>query len=220
MAGVPQQTSLFAGAGVAEEPEVVVATDGDVRLYRYWWAQDRADDYFQTLYRELAWQASMITIHGRRMPVPRLNVWYGDAGRDYEYSGIGFRTRPWSPALTLIKEELEHRLGLSFNSVLANLYRDGRDSVAWHSDNEPELGHQPTIASLSLGAERRFSLRHKVRRDLETRRLDLPNGSLLLMAGTTQRHWQHQLSKTVRPVGARINLTFRNVWKEATAGSK
>lgn len=204
----PQQDSLFSRAA---EVEQLIRKQGDVRLYRHWWSPEQSRDYFDRLYRELAWQQTHITMHGKRLPVPRLDVWYGDAGRDYRYSGASFRALPWTETLTEIKAELEERLGLGFNSVLANLYRNGRDSVAWHSDDEPELGRNPVIASLSLGAERRFALRHKSRGDLEPVRLDLPNGSLLLMAGETQHHWQHQLSKTARRVGPRINLTFRRV---------
>lgn len=203
----PQQSSLFGQQ--AEETEQLIREQGDVRLYRHWWSVEQTGDYFDRLYRELAWQQTYITMHGKRLPVPRLDVWYGDAGRDYRYSGASFRALPWTETLVEIKTELEQRLGLGFNSALANLYRNGQDSVAWHSDDEPELGRNPVIASLSLGAERRFALRHKSRRDLEPVRLDLPNGSLLLMAGETQHRWQHQLSKTARAVGPRINLTFR-----------
>lgn len=205
---VPQQSSLF---DQPTEPEQLVREQGDVRLYRHWWTPRQSREYFDRLHQDLSWQQTHITMHGKRLAVPRLDVWYGDAGRDYRYSGASFRALPWTGALVEIKAELEERLQLSFNSVLANLYRTGQDSVAWHSDDEPELGPNPVIASLSLGAERRFSLRHKSRRDLETVRLDLPNGSLLLMAGATQHHWQHQLSKTARTVGPRINLTFRRV---------
>lgn len=202
----PQQSSLFEPQAEAEQ---LIREQGDVRLYRDWWAPGRSQDYFDRLYRELAWQQTQITMHGKRLPVPRLDVWYGDAGRDYRYSGASFRALPWTETLTEIKLDLENRLGIGFNSMLANLYRTGQDSVAWHSDDEPELGRNPVIASVSLGAERRFALRHKNRRELEPVRLDLPNGSLLLMAGETQHYWQHQLSKTARSVGPRINLTFR-----------
>ncbi len=202
----PQQDSLF---GSEAEAEQLIREQGDVRLYRDWWAPDQSQVYFDRLYRELAWQQTQITMHGKRLPVPRLDVWYGDAGRDYRYSGASFRALPWTETLREIKLELENRLGIGFNSMLSNLYRTGQDSVAWHSDDEPELGRNPVIASVSLGAERRFALRHKNRRDLAPVRLDLPNGSLLLMAGETQHYWQHQLSKTARSVGPRINLTFR-----------
>lgn len=203
------QAPLFAPAG--GEPEQLIDQQGDVRLYRQWWSADEADRVFERLLEELEWQQTRIRIQGKVIPVPRLDVWYGDPGRSYRYSGVQFQPLAWTTTLRRIKSELERRQGLTFNSVLANLYRDGSDSVAWHSDDEPELGARPTIASLSLGAERRFSLRHKTRRDLGSTRVDLPSGSLLVMAGDTQRYWQHQLAKTARAVGARINLTFRTV---------
>ncbi len=205
-----QQSSLF-GDVSTHEPEVLIREDGDVRLYRDWWTAEEVERLFNTLRAELAWQQTHIRMHGKRVAVPRLDVWYGDPGHPYRYSGVRFDPQAWSPTLRAIKSELEAREGLTFNSVLANLYRDGQDSVAWHSDDEPELGQNPVIASLSLGAERRFAFRHKTRKDLAPVRLDLPAGSLLVMAGATQHHWQHQLSKTARAVGPRINLTFRTV---------
>jgi len=204
-----QQASLFANADT--EPEVLIDRDGDVRLYRNWWSPEQADRLFEALRTELEWQQTRIRMHGKVIPVPRLDVWYGDPGHRYRYSGVQFDPKPWTDTLKAIKCELERRMGLTFNSLLANLYRDGQDSVAWHSDDEPELGVNPVIASLSLGAERRFSLRHKGR-EYEPVRLDLPHGSLLLMAGATQHCWQHQLSKTARSPGPRVNLTFRTVY--------
>lgn len=203
-----QQSSLFDESS----PEVsqLIDRDGDVRLYRHWWSRERADQLFDALWDDLEWQQTHIRMHGKKIPVPRLDVWYGDPGHRYRYSGVQFEPRPWTQTLRAIKCELERRMGLTFNSLLANLYRDGQDSVAWHSDDEPELGTNPVIASISLGAERRFSFRHK-KREQETVRLDLPHGSLLMMAGETQHRWQHQLSKTVRTPGPRINLTFRSV---------
>lgn len=206
------QSSLFADAPQERQPERLITEDGDVRLYRHWWSEARAAELFEILYREIAWQQSHIRMHGKIVAVPRLDVWYGDPGRRYRYSGVQFNPQPWTPTLKAIKVELETRECLTFNSLLANLYRSGRDSVAWHSDDEPELGHNPVIASLSLGAERRFTLRHKTRKELPPVRLDLPAGSLLIMAGPTQHHWQHQLGKTARAVGPRINLTFRTVF--------
>lgn len=205
-----QQVSLFDAPG--SDPEVLIDRDGDVRLYRNWWSPERADQLLTALRTELQWQQTHIRMHGKVIPVPRLDVWYGDPGHSYRYSGVQFEPRPWTDTLKTIKCELERRMGLTFNSLLANLYRDGKDSVAWHSDDEPELGANPVIASLSLGAERRFSLRHK-RREYETVRLDLSHGSLLLMSGETQHRWQHQLSKTARNPGPRINLTFRTVYR-------
>lgn len=203
------QASLF--GAVEDTPEVLIREDGDVRLYREWWPQAQRAELFSRLRAELAWQQTWIRMHGKPVAVPRLDVWYGDGGRHYQYSGAAFSPRPWTPTLKRIKEALEDREGLTFNSVLANLYRDGNDGVAWHSDDEPELGNRPLIASISLGAERRFALRHK-QRGLPSVRLDLPDGSLLVMAGDTQHFWEHELAKTSCPVGPRINLTFRTVF--------
>ena len=133
----------------------------------------------------------------------------GDAQAHYQYSGLSLSPQPWLPTVKAIRRKIEKRCCHRFNSVLINLYRDGKDSNGWHSDNEPELGENPVIASLSLGATRRFRLRHKYRKALAPYSIDLPHGSLLLMAGTTQQYWQHCLSKTARQVGPRINLTFR-----------
>ena len=141
------------------------------------------------------------------MPIPRLTAWHGAAG--YVYSGIRLTPAAWTPPLLELKALAERLAGERFNSVLLNLYRDGRDSVSWHADNEPGLGRDPVIASLSLGAVRRFQLKH--RRLDERLALDLPHGSCLIMAGATQHHWLHQLPKTTRPVGPRINLTFRHM---------
>jgi alkylated DNA repair dioxygenase AlkB len=152
------------------------------------------------------------TIFGRRVPVPRLVAYHGDPGRAYRYSGQTYRPSAWTPRLARLRATLERRTGLSFNAVLANLYRDGRDSVGWHADDERELGPEPNdiaIASLSLGATRRFAMRH--RESGRRREFALADGSLLLMRGRTQRLWQHALPKTRTQVGPRMNLTFRQV---------
>jgi alkylated DNA repair dioxygenase AlkB len=144
---------------------------------------------------------------GRFGPTPRLTAWHADDGITYRYSGITHIATPWTPPLWQLKERLQSVLRAPFNSVLLNRYRDGRDSMGWHADDEPELGVNPVIASISLGAVRRFRLRHTASR--ETIALDLADGSLLVMAGTTQHHWQHSLAKTAKLCGERINLTFR-----------
>jgi len=203
------QASLFGSDMTqATEPEWLIERDGEVRLYRHWLSPDRAQLWFERLYREINWRQSSLRMHGKTLPVPRLDAWYGDPGRVYTYSGVRFDPLAWT--LRALKSRVEQATGHGFNSVLANLYRDGRDGVAWHSDDEPELGPEPVIASISLGAERRFALRHKHRRQPPLR-LDLPPGSLLLMTGATQRYWVHQLAKTARSVGPRINLTYRRV---------
>ena len=157
----------------------------------------------------VAWEQRNISLFGKIHPQPRLTAWYGDPEARYTYSGLTWEPRPWLPTLADLRQRLETAADCRFNSVLLNLYRDGRDSMGWHADDEPELGPAPTIASLSLGATRRFRLRPHVSGIAEPFGLDLANGSLLLMHPPTQAEWQHALPKTARPVGPRLNLTFR-----------
>jgi alkylated DNA repair dioxygenase AlkB len=169
----------------------------------------RADALFDALHREVPWEQHRLKIFGRDVGSPRLSCWIGDEGTAYKYSGTLFEPHAWTPSLAVLRDELAARFELRFNSVLANLYRDGHDSMGWHSDDEPELGREPVIASLSFGAVRRFRFRSR-----ETKRvslaLDLASGSLLVMRGATQRLYHHDLPKTAR-AGARINLTFRTI---------
>lgn len=179
-----------------------------------WWAPHfldatSADACADALRAEVPWETHVIRMFGRELPSPRLSCWVGDAHAAYTYSRTRFEPRPWTPALAALRGALRERLGVDFDSVLANRYRDGRDSMGWHADDEPELGSTPVIASISLGATRRFSFRHRgrgLRRDIE-----LTHGSLLLMAGDTQRHWQHALPKAAGVSTERINLTFRRI---------
>ena len=163
------------------------------------------------LINEVPWRAENIFVWGRTYPQPRLIAWYGDAGKNYTYSGINLSPLPWTQALLDIKSRVEAATRTDFNSVLLNYYRDHRDSMGLHSDDEPELGAQPILASLSLGEERTFILRHKREKTLKPVRLKLASGSLLLMKGETQRHWKHGIDKESRPCGPRINLTFRRI---------
>ena len=161
---------------------------------------------------EVAWEQRAIRMFGRELPQPRLTAWHGDPAARYTYSGLTWEPRPWTPALLDLRQRIRAATGARFNSVLLNYYRDGRDSMGWHADDEPELGPSPVIASLSLGATRRFRLRPigpKAGALAQPLGLDLPNGSLLLMRGPTQHCWQHALPKTARPTGPRLNLTFR-----------
>lgn len=145
------------------------------------------------------------------MAAPRRCAWYGDPGARYAYSGLPLEPLPWTQALAGLRKALESHLGAPFNSVLANWYRDGHDRMGWHADDEASLGPEPLIASLSLGAPRRFALRHRTRRDLPTAAITLEHGSLLVMAGPTQRCWKHALPAMARVTDPRINLTFRYV---------
>lgn len=148
-------------------------------------------------------------LFGQRMRQPRLVGWCADAGVEYRYSGLRLRPAPWLPALDALRHRLNAKLDCRFNSVLLNAYRDGADSMGWHADNEPELGLEPVIASLSLGAPRRFRLRPV--NGGAALGFDLASGSLLLMRGRSQADWRHAVPKTRRQVGLRINLTFREI---------
>ncbi len=173
-------------------------------------AVKQADQWFLKLREQVAWRQDNLSIAGRSIPIPRLQAWYGDAQASYCYSGLMMQPLPWTQLLLEIKKKVEELSGESFNAVLLNLYRDGRDSVGWHADNEPELGINPAIASLSLGATRAFRLQHRKNKPLNYK-IELDHASLLVMRGATQHCWRHQLPKTARPVGERINLTFRLV---------
>ena len=197
--------------------ERIDAPDAGLLFWPRAFAADEAAELFAELRTGIHWQSEEIVIFGEKRRVPRLVAWHGDAGASYLYSGVRHEPRPWTPALERIRQRVGARLAGSgapvastFNSVLLNLYRDGRDGMGWHADDEPELGNEPVIASVSLGAVRRFVLRHRRRRD---RKIDLtlPGGSLLVMHGATQRCWMHSVPKTARPVGERINLTFRRI---------
>ncbi len=204
-----QQASLFQNP--VPKWESFSIPDGELYLCQTWLSAEEALILFDRLRGSLEWEQSVIHIHGKNLPIPRLNAWYGDPGRDYTYSSIRLSALPWTPLLTELRDRLSKALGLRFNSVLANLYRDGRDSVSWHADDEPELGRNPVIASISLGSERRFVLKHRHNPDFGKVELSLGSGSLLVMRGSTQHHWLHQVPKTRLPVGPRINLTYRQI---------
>ena len=160
---------------------------------------------------EVPWRAENIIVWGKTYPQPRLIAWYGDPGMIYTYSGIQLTPLAWTRALLDIKSRVEAAAHTDFNSVLLNYYRHHRDSMGLHSDDEPELGEQPILASLSLGEERTFILKHKRDKALKPVRLKLASGSFLLMKGNTQRYWKHGIDKEKRPCGPRVNLTFRRI---------
>lgn len=176
----------------------------------HWLSLAQADELFGLLHAGIAWEVHRIRLFGRLVDSPRLSSWIGDPGSGYVYSGARFEPRPWSPELAALRDRASLVAGERFNSVLANLYRDGRDAMGWHSDDERELGARPVIASISLGAARRFVLKHRRQPELKLA-LELPHGSLLLMSGETQANYRHGLPRTARPLGPRINLTFRRI---------
>ena len=164
-------------------------------------------EVFESLLHETPWREESVFVYGKRHLQPRLTAWYGDAS--YAYSGLRLEPLRWTALLLEIRAAVEAACGRRFNSVLLNRYRNERDSMGMHSDDEAELGNDPVIASLSYGATRTFILRHK--RDKRTVRLPLEDGSLLLMGGQLQRNWLHGINKSTRPLGERLNLTFRYI---------
>lgn len=183
----------------------------DVLLDPHFLAPAEAAALLAELTDAVAWQQQPIKLFGKEVMQPRLTAWYGDPAAVYTYSGLRLAPLPWLPTLQQLRERLERATGARFNSVLLNLYRSGQDSMGYHADDEPELGPAPVIASLTLGATRTF--RFRPRPGIAARALSLPltTGSLLLMRGLTQQNWRHALPKTARPVGPRLNLTFRLV---------
>ena len=163
---------------------------------------------FDLIYNKTNWIEDNIRVYGKVYKQPRLTAFYANNDKAYGYSNISMIPQPFSPILNAVKLKIEKATKMTFSSCLLNLYRDGQDSNGWHSDNEKELGKNPVIASLSLGAERLFHLKHKSIKTLK-HKLTLQNGSLLLMKGDTQHHWLHQIPKTKKLIDKRINLTFR-----------
>ncbi len=182
--------------------------DATLVYYPGFFDRCEADEWFVRLQKETPWQQDKITVFGRTHLQPRLTALYGNEGKPYGYSGIVMQPHQWTPLLIHIKTQVETACETTFTTVLLNYYRDGRDGNGWHADNEKELGRDPVIASVSLGAERWFHLRHNDDKNLKQKIL-LEHGSLLLMQGSTQHHWKHQIPKTARPMASRINLTFR-----------
>ena len=188
----------------------------EVQLWPHWLEAVEADGLFAELQQAIAWENHRIRLFGREVASPRLSCWIGDPGAAYTYSRSRFEPHPWPAALVALRPRIEQACAARFNSVLANLYRDGNDAMGWHSDDEPELGSRPVIASLSLGAARRFRLRRRRARGEppqpgDTLELLLPHGSLLRMAGNTQQVCRHELPRMRHLAEARINLTFRQV---------
>lgn len=188
--------------------------DADVWLTRKLELGRDSEYFLNTLIAETPWRAETITLWGKSMPQPRLTAWYGDPDLNYSYSGIKLVPEKWTDTLLELREYVENASGTSFNSVLLNYYRDNKDSMGLHSDDERELGKNPVIASLSLGDQRVFILKHKRRSDINAIKLPLPDASLIVMKGSTQRHWKHGIAKETKPCGPRVNLTFRQIIRQ------
>jgi alkylated DNA repair dioxygenase AlkB len=190
----------------------LVPFDGELYLIKQFCRLPESDRLFAVLESGLDWQEETIFIFGKWVKVPRLMCWYGDPDAYYQYSGVNHQPMPWTTELQSVKAKVEQQCWCTFNSVLANLYRDGRDSMGCHADDEKELGLNPVIASLSLGDERLFKLHHKKRK--ETLAITLGHGDLLVMAGSLQHHWLHSVPKTKKIRTPRINLTFRKILEQ------
>ncbi|WP_300435933.1 alpha-ketoglutarate-dependent dioxygenase AlkB [Christiangramia sp.] len=193
-------------------PEEETQTHFEIRNGEYihipgFFNKPEADQYFQSLLNNIEWKQESMNMYGKEIKFPRLTAWYGDNDKPYSFSGITLNPHPWNKELLEIKKKIEPEAEVSFNSVLLNRYRDGNDSISWHTDAEKELGKNPVIASVNFGAERKFQLKH-----METgEKVDivLKHGSLLIMKGELQHFWKHQVPKTKKNVSERINLTFR-----------
>lgn len=181
-----------------------------ISYFPHWLATAQADELMMKLLKSLQWEEGQIRMFGKWLNIPRQHAWYGDAKASYGWSGQRAEPLPWAPELEQLRQAIQQETSAPFNGVLANLYRDGQDCMHWHSDDEAELGEQPLVAAISIGAERRFSLRHKSR-TYATHRLQLAHGSLLLMGGDCQHDWQHALPRSARVDTPRISLTYRHI---------
>ncbi|WP_350287642.1 alpha-ketoglutarate-dependent dioxygenase AlkB [uncultured Croceitalea sp.] len=182
--------------------------DAEISYYPNFLNKQKANHYFDSLKTAIPWQQDDIAVFGKTYTQPRLTALFANNTLPYSYSNITMHPQVFSSELLLIKSAIETIEPIVFTTCLANLYRDGKDSNGWHADDEKELGQNPVIASVTLGQERWFHLKHKEDRSLKQKIL-LGHGSLLLMKGPTQHFWKHQIPKTTRAIGERINLTFR-----------
>ena len=203
---------LFGG-----EFEQIPLVDADIVIFRNASLGQNYGALLKILISETPWRSETIKMWGKPVRQPRLIAWYGELGATYSYSGIELAPEPWTETILDLKWRVERISRCQFNSVLLNYYRDHRDSMGFHSDDEPELGDQPTIASLSFGEERRFQLKHKSRKDLKTLSIRLCDGSLLIMRGDTQKKWKHGIPKERFSCGPRVNLTFRYIMSSENA---
>lgn len=193
-----------------EEPIHLNLPDAEFIYYPNFFSKEKADIFFETLLEETPWQHDEITIFGKKILQPRLTSLYGNEGKSYGYSNIVMHPHAFNNTLTFIKDEIENIINEHFTTVLLNLYRNEKDSNGWHADNEKELGRDPVIASLSLGEERVFQIKHNTNKEVK-RSIILQHGSLLVMKNGAQIHYKHQIPKASKSKKPRINLTFRNI---------
>ena len=188
--------------------EIINIPDADLTFSKTW-RESESMDWMERLKKEIEWEQHRIKIFGKWVDCPRLSAWYGDPEALYSYSNLSLTPKAWTPTLLEVRNQLAETIERPFNSVLLNLYRNGNDSMGWHSDDEWEMGLDPVIASISLGSPRKMKFRHRFDSQVSNFALELSQGSLLIMAGTTQKSWQHEIPKTKKLVGERLNLTFR-----------
>lgn len=200
------QLDLF-GNSNAPKSDTVIIENGEYLFIPNFFNIPESDSFFKLLKENILWKQESMNIYGKKVEFPRLTAWYGNDDKSYSFSGITLAPNPWNEEILEIKNRIEPKANVTFNSVLLNRYRDGKDSISWHTDAEPELGKNPIIASVNFGATRKFQLRHI--RTKEKIEIELTHGSLLIMQGELQHYWQHQVPKTNKTIGERINLTFR-----------
>ena len=189
--------------------KIVAHKDLKIRIEEDFFNTVDSDTLLKNFIKKLPWESMTIRMFGRDTKIPRLQCWIGDQGCEYRYSGKQLNRQAWNQDLIMIRKRIFQKFKIDFNSVLANYYRDGKDSMGWHSDDEKELGPDPTIASISFGSERDLVFRNRMNKEI----LSIPqtNGCLILIDGKTQKNWQHSIKKTQKIIGPRINLTFRNI---------
>ncbi len=197
-------------ASLSKNSDNLLPRDGRVQYWPEFLSRESADQLSHELYHEVPWENDVCILFGRRMVTGRKVAWYADDRLAYRYSGSTKTGLPWTPVLQTLRTKVQSSLGASFNSCLLNLYENGSQGMGWHSDDERTLGKHPMIASVSIGAVRKFSFKHRVTR--ETFSLSLAHGSLLVMSAETQHHWVHSLPKTKTVNAERINLTFRTIY--------
>ena len=190
--------------------EIFSLPDAELEYFPNFLNKEKADLLLQKLLKEVPWQQQNIKLFGKEIPQPRLTAFYAEQGISYTYSGLQLKPNSFSTELWELKQKTQELSGFDFNTCLANLYRRGNDSMGWHADDEKVLGKNPVIASISLGGIRRFQFKHKTNKDLKES-IELQHGSLLIMKGSMQHFWKHQLPKTKKEVAPRINLTFRKI---------
>jgi alkylated DNA repair dioxygenase AlkB len=201
---------LFNNQEIAQYIKIPIQ-DGEALLIENFISSREADELFRHLRKQVTWRRQIIKIYGKIHPVPRESAWFGDPEANYFVTGFIRNISPWLPELLDLKNRIEKAFpDLQFNSVLLNKYHNGTDKVGWHSDNDKEFGANPAIASLSLGATRRFDIRYK-KDKTKLIRINLNSGSLLIMKGAMQHNWEHQVPQQKHVTGERINLTFRKI---------